>query len=86
MISMGKIVKDSDLLNAMEMFLDYESTVYGFNGHYYNTNLYETDRNEFDVHSLDSKEGKIWMDNSINEASLDPKQVESLKASLYLYY
>lgn len=82
---MGKVIKDGDLLNAMEMMLDYEPTVYGFNGHYYNTNLYATD-DKFDVHTLDGAEGKIWTDNCIDENKLETKQVEWLKSALHLYY
>lgn len=45
---MAKTIKDSDLLRAMEMHLDYDSVVYGANGHYsvggyYNLNESYTD-------------------------------------------
>ena len=61
-----KIIKDSDLLRGMEMMVDYEPTVYGYNGHYYYTNLSEKsaairdDFKRFDEHSLDETQGKIW--------------------------
>ncbi len=94
---MTKKIKDSDLLMGMEMMLDYEPTVYGFNGHYYYTNLSEesasiTDTTvedpafNYDEHELDDEQGKIWVDNSLNENNLEEDQVKWLKKALWLYY
>lgn len=87
-----KVIKDSDLLMAMEMMVDYEPTVYGHNGHYYYTNLAEEsasiteDTPNYDEHQLDDTQGKMWIDNSLDEDNLEEKQVEWLKKALWLYY
>ena len=89
---MAKRIKDSDLLRAMEMMVDYEPTVYGYNGHYYYTNLSEEsaaiteETHRYDEHSLDSTQGKMWVDNSLDEGNLEPSQVEWLKKALWTYY
>ena len=87
-----KVIKDSDILRAMEMMVDYEPTVYGYNGHYYYTNLAEESAiiddhtHRFDEHSLDDNQGIIWQDNSLDENNLEEKQVEWLKKAFWLYY
>lgn len=87
-----KIIKDSDMLRCMEMMLDYEPTVYGYNGHYYYTNLAEESAiiddhtHRFDEHSLDDTQGKIWVDNSLDENNLEESQVKWLKKALWTYY
>ena len=89
---MKKVIKDSDLLAGMEMMLDYEPVVYGFNGHYYYTNLAEEsasiteDTPNYDEHQLDSEQGKIWKDNSLDENKLEDSQTEWIKNALWLYY
>ena len=89
---MAKRIKDRDLLRAMEMMVDYEPTVYGYNGHYYYTNLSEEsaaiteETHRYDEHSLDSTQGKMWVDNSLDEGNLKPSQVEWLKKALWTYY
>jgi hypothetical protein len=40
----------------------------------------------FDEHSLDDTQGKIWIDNSLDENNLEESQVEYLKKALWLYY
>ena len=85
-IMIGKNISDGDLLMAMQMMVDYEPVVYGHTGHYYNTNLYATDRNEFDEHSLDEEEGKMWIENSLNKDALEDKQFEYLKNALWMYH
>lgn len=87
-----KIIKDSDLLRGMEMMVDYEPTVYGFNGHYYYTNLAEESASitenttNYDEHQLDETQGKIWLDNSLDKNNLKEPQVEWIKKALWLYY
>ena len=87
-----KLIKDSDLLRGMEMMLDYEPVVYGYSQHYYYTNLSEESAiiddhtHRFDEHSLDDTQGKIWLDNSLDENNLEESQVEYLKKALWMYY
>lgn len=40
---MAKTFKDSDILHAMTMMVDYESVVYGFDGKYYLRSSYLID-------------------------------------------
>lgn len=85
---MSKILKDSDLLMAMEMFLDYEPIVYGYDLQYFNSTLdVEDNENKYFFPSeLDDVQGKLYIDNSLNEDNLEDNQVEWLKKALYLYY
>ena len=70
----------------------YLPTVYGYNGHYYYTNLSEESAiiddhtHRYDEHSLDDTQGKIWIDNSLDENKLSEAQAEYLKKALWLYY
>lgn len=88
---MKKVIKDSDLLRGMEMMLDYEPVVYGYSQHYYYTNLSEESSiiddhtHRFDEHSLDSTQGEIWKDMSLDKNNLTDSQVEYLKNALWLW-
>lgn len=80
------IVRDGDLLNAVEMFLDYGSSVYGFNGHYYNMNRYQVNEDLVNISDeIDAKQGKLWMGNSLNEDRLSDEQTKWLKNAIWLY-
>ena len=79
---MGKKVGDGDILRAMEMMVDYESTVYGFKPNYHN---YSLSYMGFDEHSLDEKEGKMFIDESFDERLSDESK-EYLKNALWLWY
>ena len=77
-------ILDRDILMASEMMLDYEPTVYGYNPKHANYNNYML--SDFDPHSLDGEQGKMYTDNSLDELNLESKDVEYLKAALWLYY
>ena len=79
---MSKKVTDGDILRAMEMMVDYEPTVYGFKPNYYNTNLLYMG---FDEHSMDEKEGKMFIDNSFDNRLSDEAK-EYLTKALWLWY
>lgn len=87
----NNIIKDGDILNAMEMFIDYGPSVYGFNGHYYNLAPYQfiSSENNVDLVSIeediDGKSGEIWMNGSLDTDRLTEEQVEYLKKALWLY-
>ena len=65
---------DSEILNAMTMLLDYDSVVFGANGHYANGAFYNLYENYKDAEETDA--AKAWVD------SVD----DTLAKSLWLYW
>lgn len=63
--TMAKTIKDSDLLRAMEMHLDYDSVVYGANGHYSVGGYYNLNENYTDCD--DTEAAKMYKDSIKDE-------------------
>lgn len=72
---------DSDLLDAMQMMVDYESVVYGFNGKEALRSSYLIDGQDL---SKSEECSDLWLDNSLRE-TLEDGAKEYLKSALWLY-